>query len=183
MTLNKNFELWNWKLPWWTCPSSNSRVWSKTFQISSVPQNHYQKRSRKMKMKRDRESSRSRERERETAWALQSIWMQNFILLLCRVGSLVELMEQLAVLLIRGWFVGAAAPQVAESVTRLWSWRSLISLRTHRFPAWSSERVLSAPVQHDFCLSNTTQWCIGRSWSWRASTAAATLNKMRRWKC
>jgi hypothetical protein len=157
-----------------------SRVWSKTFQITSVPQNHYQKRSRKIKMNRDPESWRSRERERERAWALQSIWMQNFILFCCRDGSLVELMEQLAVLLIRGWFVGAAAPQVAGSVTRLWSWWSLISLRTHKFPAWSSERVLTAPVRHDFCLSSTTRWC---SWSWRATTAAATLNKMRRWKC
>jgi len=45
--------------------------------------------------------------------------MQNFVSLCCRDGSLVELMEQLAVLLIRGWFVGAAAPQVAGSVTRL----------------------------------------------------------------
>ncbi|CAK9873253.1 unnamed protein product [Sphagnum jensenii] len=36
-----------------------------------------------------------------------------------RCGSLVELMEQLAVLVIRGWFVGAAAPTVAGSVTRL----------------------------------------------------------------
>jgi len=179
MTLNKNFELWNWKLPWWTCPRSNSRVWSKSLQISSVPQNHYQKRSRWI------EIEKAQDRERERAWALQSIWMQNFVSLCCRDGSLVELLEQLAVLLIRGWFVGAAAPQVAGSVTRLWSWWSLISLRTHKFPAWSSERVLTAPVQHDFRLSDTTRWCIGRSssWSCRATTAAATLNKMSGWKC
>jgi hypothetical protein len=179
MTLDKNFELWNWKLPWWTCPRSNpeSEVRpSKSPQFLKIITRKDQERSRWIEI----QKAEDRERERERAWALQSIWMQNFILFCCRDGSLVELMEQLAVLLIRGWFVGAAASQVAGSVTRLWSWWSLISLRTHKFPAWSSERVLTAPVRHDFCLSSTTRWC---SWSWRATTAAATLNKMRRWKC